>query len=116
MGGLYLRKLIRLRFEQNSLITRGKSGGSICVHDNRDNNIVHRDPSYLRLDNEDHLRLSFVRPDGRMGKLLSYFNRERSKVSRWTTSGKRLREPRQQDSGSLRKPPGQIQHSNSGSH
>ena len=39
----------------------------------RDNSIVHRDPNYLRLDNADHLRLSFVRPDGRDGRVAIIF-------------------------------------------
>ena len=39
----------------------------------RDNSIVHRDPNYLRLDNADHLRLSFVRPDGRDGRVALIF-------------------------------------------
>ncbi len=34
-----------------------------------DPQIVYRDPDYLRLDNADHLRLSFIRPDGEDGRM-----------------------------------------------
>ncbi len=34
-----------------------------------DRELVYRDPEYLRLDNSDHVRLSFIRPDGEDGRI-----------------------------------------------
>ena len=34
-----------------------------------DPNIVYRNPDYLRLDNADHLRVSFIRSDGGDGRI-----------------------------------------------
>lgn len=35
----------------------------------QDPQLVYRDPEYLRLDNADHVRLSFIRPDGEDGRV-----------------------------------------------
>jgi len=35
----------------------------------KDNNLVYRDPEYLRLDNADHLRLNFIKASGEDGRL-----------------------------------------------
>jgi len=35
----------------------------------KDNNLVYRDPEYLRLDNADHLRLNFIKANGEDGRL-----------------------------------------------
>ena len=34
-----------------------------------DRDLVYRNPEYLRLDNSDHVRLSFIRPDGEDGRI-----------------------------------------------
>ena len=39
----------------------------------QDAELVYRDPEYLRLDNADHVRLSFIRPDGEDGRVSLVF-------------------------------------------
>ena len=47
----------------------GERAGDRYVHMRiRDDRAVFRDPRYLRLDNADHVRLSFIRPDGEEGR------------------------------------------------
>ncbi len=47
----------------------GERAGDLYVHMRiRDDRPVFRDPRYLRLDNADHVRLSFIRPDGEEGR------------------------------------------------
>ena len=90
IGGLISKKVNSFGDSNNSfeLSTRERADFLYAFITIQDSSIVHRDPNYLRLDNADHLRLSFVRPMGEMDGSLSYFpNRVRSKVSRWTTSG-----------------------------
>ena len=40
----------------------------------QDNRLVYRDPDYLRLDNADHIRLSFIGADGRDGRMSLVFD------------------------------------------
>ncbi len=48
----------------------GDQGGDLYVHMRiRDDAKVYRDFRYLRLDNADHVRLSFIRPDGEDGRI-----------------------------------------------
>ena len=48
----------------------GDQGGDLFAHLRiRDDIKVHRDFRYLRLDNADHIRLSFIRPDGEEGRI-----------------------------------------------
>ncbi|MCZ6658241.1 MAG: ATP-binding protein [Gammaproteobacteria bacterium] len=48
----------------------GERGGQLYVHMRvTDSNVVYRDPDYLRLDNADHVRLSFIRADGEDGRI-----------------------------------------------
>ncbi|MCZ6616620.1 MAG: hypothetical protein O7E57_00700, partial [Gammaproteobacteria bacterium] len=48
----------------------GERGGQLYVHMNIiDAHHVYRDPEYLRLDNADHVRLSFIRADGEDGRI-----------------------------------------------
>ena len=47
----------------------GERDGDLYVHMGiRDDAKVYRDPRYLRLDNADHVRLSFIRTDGEEGR------------------------------------------------
>ena len=48
----------------------GERGGQLYVHMRvTDANVVYRDPDYLRLDNADQVRLSFIRADGEDGRV-----------------------------------------------
>ncbi|TDJ26055.1 MAG: hypothetical protein E2O59_10395 [Gammaproteobacteria bacterium] len=48
----------------------GERGGQLYVYMNiNDADHVYRDPEYLRLDNADHVRLSFIRADGEDGRI-----------------------------------------------
>ncbi|MCH8140379.1 MAG: hypothetical protein IH908_02155 [Proteobacteria bacterium] len=48
----------------------GERGGQLYVYMNiNDADHVYRDPEYLRLDNADHVRLSFIRADGDDGRI-----------------------------------------------
>ena len=48
----------------------GERGGQLYVHMRvTDSSVVYRDPDYLRLDNADHVRLSFIRADGEDGRV-----------------------------------------------
>ena len=48
----------------------GERGGQLYVYMNIiDADHVYRDPEYLRLDNADHVRLSFIRADGEDGRI-----------------------------------------------
>ena len=48
----------------------GERGGQLHVYLRvLDTELVYRDPEYLRLDNADHVRLSFIRPDGDDGRV-----------------------------------------------
>jgi len=48
----------------------GERAGQLYAHLRiKDDSLVHRDPDYLRLDNADHIRLSFIRADGEDGRV-----------------------------------------------
>ncbi len=52
----------------------GERGGQLYVFLRvLDAELVYRDPEYLRLDNADHARLSFIRPDGEDGRVSLVF-------------------------------------------
>lgn len=52
----------------------GERGGQLHLYLRvRDRELVYRDPEYLRLDNTDHVRLSFIRPDGEDGRVSLVF-------------------------------------------
>jgi len=49
----------------------GERGGQLHVYMRiTDFNLVYRNPDYLRLDNADHIRLSFIRADGEDGRII----------------------------------------------
>ena len=53
----------------------GEQGGQLYVYLRaKDGNIVYRDPDYLRLDNADQVRLSFIRADGDDGRISLVFS------------------------------------------
>ncbi|NIP14439.1 MAG: hypothetical protein GWM88_06795, partial [Pseudomonadales bacterium] len=46
----------------------GERGGQLHVYMRiTDPDLIYRNPEYLRLDNADHVRLSFIRADGEDG-------------------------------------------------
>ena len=48
----------------------GERAGQLYVHMKiKDNNLVLRDPEYLRLDNADHIRLNFIQANGEDGRI-----------------------------------------------
>lgn len=52
----------------------GERGGQLHVFvEAVDGDLIYRDPEYLRLDNADHLRLSFIRSDGGDGRISLVF-------------------------------------------
>ena len=54
----------------------GERGGQLHVFmDVTDPDRVYRDPEYLRLDNADQVRLSFIRADGDDGRIAIVFNK-----------------------------------------
>ena len=53
----------------------GEQSGQLYVYlQAKDGNIVYRDPDYLRLDNADQVRLSFIRADGDDGRISLVFS------------------------------------------
>ena len=53
----------------------GEQSGQLYIYlQAKDGNIVYRDPDYLRLDNADQVRLSFIRADGDDGRISLVFS------------------------------------------
>ncbi len=60
----------RENYDGDFSLLLGEREGQLYAHMRvRDDNLVFRDPEYLRLDNADHIRLQFIPPDGDEGRI-----------------------------------------------